>query len=83
VLINDTVWMGHLFPVPRFRSPLLSAQPAFGRVGYEVEAGDVGFDVQQRGAIEHVHAGDFQDDFIALDQPDDGQAYAVGAAGVP
>lgn len=75
--------MGHLFPVPRFRSPLLSAQPAFGGVWDEVEARDVGFDVDQRSAVVDVHARDFQNVSIALDQPDDRRADAVGAAWMP
>ena len=54
----------HLFPIPRFRAPLLAGQPSFGRIRYVIEAWNIGFDVQQRGTVEDVHARDFQNVFI-------------------
>ena len=49
----------------------------------DIEIGDIGLDIQQRGAIQHICAQDFQLVFLAIDQLYNGYTKWIGAIWIP
>jgi hypothetical protein len=55
-------------------------QPSGAHIPAYVKGRDIGFDVQQRGFVHHIHIQDVNDATIDPVQANDGQADGIGAA---